>query len=217
MKQLKSQFALLIAGLLIMSSCTKTTQSETEPQINNSDEKVAFQRKTTITRAYLLTLSPSVRKATYNTCTPTEKYNIWLDKKNQVLGLTVWNSAQLSDLNSIFNQLSINLFTDGSAEDISFKNTFEPTWVASAIPNFNENTIKRIVNTLDDIDPNYLNDDIFEEDDNNNCKCSSGSDWCIPFLGDCEKRNSCKKKKSGCGTFWRWACDGLCPIALNIP
>lgn len=198
-----------------MSSCTKTSQPETRPDTNNQSNETPFLRKTTITRAYLLSLSPSVRKATYNTCTPTEKYNIWVDKKNQVLGLTVWNTTQLSDLNSIFNQLSVNLFTVGTTENTNFKNTFEPAWKTSALPNFNINTITRIVGTLDDIDPNYLNNDQFDEQGGQeDCKCSMGSDWCMPLVGmfECSDNDPCSKTKSGCGTFWTWACDGLCSV-----
>jgi hypothetical protein len=40
------------------------------------------------------------------------------------------------------------------------------------------------------------------------CTCSTQSDWC-PISGYCNS-NDCKTTESGCGTLWKYPCDGVC-------
>jgi hypothetical protein len=40
------------------------------------------------------------------------------------------------------------------------------------------------------------------------CTCSTQSDWC-PISGYCNS-NDCKTTESGCGSLWRYPCDGVC-------
>jgi hypothetical protein len=44
--------------------------------------------------------------------------------------------------------------------------------------------------------------------DGGTCACSTDSDWC-PISGYCNS-TSCKPTESGCGTMWRYPCDGAC-------
>lgn len=46
-----------------------------------------------------------------------------------------------------------------------------------------------------------------DPDPNQKCTCSHNSDWCLPY--DCTG-NFCRHTTSGCGTFWAYACTGLC-------
>lgn len=213
MKNLKL-FFVIVAGLLITTSCTKTSPSS-DSELPNKGPSESFTRKTAITRSYLLSLSPAAREIVYNTLTPAEKYDIWIDKKNQVMGLAVWSPIQTTILNDAYNKLSLNLFTDGSLENVDFKSNFEPTWKLNALQHFNFNTLFRIMVTLEDIDPNYLTNDQFENNSSGKCECSQGSDWCSP-IGDYAEcgEDACTKKNSGCGTFWSWACDGMCQATM---
>lgn len=44
---------------------------------------------------------------------------------------------------------------------------------------------------------------------NDTCDCSIVSDYC--WFGDCLYTFTCTRTPSGCGTLFRYRCDGLCP------
>lgn len=41
------------------------------------------------------------------------------------------------------------------------------------------------------------------------CTCSTQSDWC-PLSGYCNSSGNCNTTGSGCGSLWRYPCDGAC-------
>lgn len=142
----------------------------------------------------------------YQSYSSSEKAQVWVDKMNQVIGLSCWNSDQINLLVSLRGQLSSSVFSD-SAAFLVFEN-FVNSWKTSAILKFSAQQLRFIVTTVADYSP----DDIPHSGGGSapDCNCSTASDWCGGGIFDetCFKINC--MENTGCGTFWQYRCTGTC-------
>ena len=142
----------------------------------------------------------------YQSYTPSEKAQVWVDKMNQVIGLSCWSSDQINLLVSLNGQINSSVFSD-SAAFLVFEE-FVNSWKSSAIQKFTAQQLRFIVTTVADYSP----DDIPHSGGGNapDCNCSTSSDWCGGGIFDetCFKTNC--SQSHGCGTFWRYYCTGTC-------
>lgn len=141
-----------------------------------------------------------------------EKAAVWQDKFKQVLSQDWLSKSQTQHLNSALELITPELFLDNTKEADYFINHFEPKWRDEGIQVFTFGPFKQIANSLSDFQPEqHLNkaNIIPIEDgpaDNFECECSSGSDWC--WFQNCD--GTCHLGSDGCGTLWRYKCDGSC-------
>ena len=135
--------------------------------------------------------------------TAEERYAIWENKMQQVLSLNIWNSEQREALEDLYNNLNIQSFSNDST-NIGFLefNHYYSLWHEAAKTKFEFNQVKGIVGYPADYAP-VVGDPGGDVD----CGCNKNYDWC--WGSDCKVKCVVTTRR-GCGSFWRYSCNGAC-------
>lgn len=162
-------------------------------------------------RQELIKLSPSKQRVKFSNLTVEQQADIWRSKLEQVLKQEWLSHEQKDHLNQGYLLLNANLFLDNTREDRLFKSEFEASWRNEGIRLFSLPVFRQIVTSIEDFDYELFTAKavvpIGEDVDDFECECSEVSDWC--FRSDCTGRCNLSSPR-GCGTFWRFSCNGVC-------
>lgn len=189
---------------LIFFICTITISFSCEKEKNSSAISSARQE--------LLQLSSSsLQREKFISFSSEEQAQVWKNKLEQVLSQTWLTQDQHSHILQGIQVLSSEVFKEGSNSQKNFKNEFEPKWRAEGTKLFTFDQFRQIVTSIEDFHLNDFSEKIIVpiegEADDFDCACSETSDWCS--WSDCEGRCHLGTSR-GCGTFWSYACDGVC-------
>lgn len=189
--------------LLAFSACEKGAQEELVSPFPEKVHKL---------RAMLLQLPVEEQREKFGSLHAEEMAAVWQDKMEQAIALEGWDPAQRKHLQILKGRISPELFVDGTAEAIDFRQNFEPAWRSKGKSIFPIPLLQKVVTSLENIDPRSINSRIIveagEPADDVECSCSETSDWCWDpqnCTGRCYVGS-----RHGCGTVWAYACDGVC-------
>ncbi|MCE2772414.1 MAG: bacteriocin fulvocin C-related protein [Bacteroidetes bacterium] len=191
-----------VIAMLFFTSCEKdiNVQSNSLPIASGSSKELSGAEL----RQALLLLGPIEQRNAFNASSANSKYLIWKDKLDQVLSINSITTGQRSSIESIYNELSPEIFVEDSDKQGDFQNRFEPNWSMGARQQFEQNAIASIVSSLEDFDPSGP----VLPPNTDDCDCSLQSDWC-PYQFTCMV-DVCSPTVRGCGTLWTYKCKGNC-------
>lgn len=174
-----------------------------------------------MTRSNWLNTQPAVNVAIYRAFSPSQKYQFWMDKFDEIKSLP-WNDLELAHIESAedFVRNHKEFFREGdlTENELDEIETFFYKWEKDAIENLGWS--KKIVGSLmatglkvkniegEVIVPNKPDNGMitygFAEPD---CNCNQNNDFCEVF--HCEPAY-CTPSEHGCGWIWWQSCNGRC-------
>lgn len=173
----------------------------------------------------------SVRRAAYVAFKPHKKQEFWENKIIEVINDFDWNNEEKTHLGVLLKYIrQTNIFNENeTSEDFEL---FIYKWNEYAIQelNWSRKLIygitadgNRLLNKSGDLEKSSdnLSDKTriktnSEDSGLSECSCSQLSDWCDifgeipPWVLSCNSYNYNCKEIPGCGTFWKYTCDGIC-------
>jgi hypothetical protein len=217
-------FSATFCLLQVFCSCNKIEEKYScDPAV---DEWVRDNLKTiqSMNRQDLIQLEPEKQRAAFRALSPVQRYNCWVDKLEQVKKLE-WTDKESAHLCLLSETMKLEWFDDASKNDKEYSDqidVFLKKWVNDGMDYFGwtKDELGRMVATLMDVEIENQNVVLKtvsvgggasagggDKPLSYNCNCSRSSDWC----GNSEE---CAKITctigSGCGTIWRYDCDGRC-------
>ena len=192
---MKSNIFLSLTLLLwIFTSCSKNEEMQTKSVdgVTNINKQAILQ--------ILSTPDKESQKTMYRALNNYEKNDIWKQKFDYYLLNKQLALEQNDFIKSIANQLSPQLFVDGSTQS-SLLN--EKEIKENAIKLFGVNEAALIFADLS-LSSNNRTASL----QSGACKCSTGSDWCATYM-TCQQLTPCEPQ-DGCGLLWQHRCNGIC-------
>ncbi|MFT4523173.1 MAG: hypothetical protein ACI8ZN_002125 [Bacteroidia bacterium] len=145
-----------------------------------------------------------------------QRYNLWMDKLNQVL-TTDLTESQRGAILEMIGFMSESTF-EWEGEDYNyFTKTYLPVWYNNYSSHFSQQEGTSIFYNLIDFDP-WLNDIANKSGETPKCNCDQSS-----FLGSCQFSGSicseydCGKNSWGCGFIGLFNCNGMCEKDMIDP
>lgn len=145
-----------------------------------------------------------------------QKQEVWIDKLNQVLSLTIWTPEQRAFLLSVKNNIDLQLFEEGSIQQKRFDSNYS-AFEINGINLFGKVVFAKVFISLSD----YNSDGIPYSggggygNDLPSCgcciDCTFTCDW-VFGSSTCTKSN-CSGALRGCGGLWNQKCNGDCIIS----
>lgn len=229
-------------SLLLLFLCGFITSCESDiyscDSVANEWVKQNLKEVQVMTRSSWLELTEkeSVKRAAYVALKPHKKQEFWENKILEVINDFNWNEKEHKHLKVLFEYLKqTDMFKENEVSDelelfIYKWNEYaihELKWTRKLIYGITANG-NRLVNKNGDCDKSH--DDLPEkariktqsEDDwLTECSCSQISDWCDivgeipPWVMSCNSHNYNCREVQGCGTFWKYTCDGICKAPIS--
>lgn len=161
------------------------------------------------TRADLQDKSPEEIRAIFNTLTPQNRYDLFVDKFNHCLTLNP-TINQTYVIKKLLNSMSVDAYVWGSKEHLDFTNFYLPSILSNLKQEFTNQEGLNIFYNLYDLD--NLNDIVVVgSEGESDCGCNKGSTFGgCQFGGDNCLKSNCAGATHGCGFGWFFKCDGLC-------
>ncbi len=193
------------AIVVTFGSCSKTGNSSPQavvlPKLNKDGINGNAERMAIIA---LETRSEQV--IAFNAKSDAVKAAIWDDKLVTAINTGGLNTAQITMLEDLRDQITPDLWVENSSARNTYINSYHDTWVSNALGEFDENLLGHIVGSLEDIGVPSAPYTTGEGD----CECSVKSDWCD--MGRTCKTHNCNNLAHGCGTIWVYKCVGICQL-----
>lgn len=203
----KLSFLLLIGIILALVSCNKqTAKPNAKPLQRNA--------ATTSLRMQITSHSTSEQRVLFASLSAEQKYQVWIDKTEQVIEVGNWNQDQLAYLNSLLTTLNEDMFSEELHQN--YDNTM------SSMQNtgntiFTYNQLFLIIGTLVDYPSSGDINETYAQnapkggsstEPDIECSCCSYDPWCgrgAACAAKCEFSTTW-----GCGGWLRHDCDGAC-------
>jgi hypothetical protein len=210
---MKRQLTTLMALVIVLASCTKSTIRETE---NNAVSEERIQR-------LLSTSDFQTRIQLFDVFTSRERYELWHRHllKARAQYLQEENPARVSKIDELLAAVSVEVFVPNSREADIFSNYFMPKWNESAKKLFDQVELYNMVFDPVSDQMNVMAPDDIGTGGMANCFCHVGSSgfscrkievrYPAGFTitnGICERTNDCKGSSTGCGWLWLQSCYG---------
>lgn len=229
--KLLATFMLLTTGIIIMNSCKKDTIYSCDPKLN-SWAKANRDSFHDITRKQLALLPMSIQNAIYNTLTPEEKRNLWVEKLNIVMeewpeSISIRVDILTTNL-ELFNPKTQWKLTD---EDEQFIRSWENEMLSGNMDSTDYVVCFYMLATNEELDmltdnPDKIDYSWFDFPEyfhlgqkeapggshgTNDCNCSNSILCYFYRLGKCvDDLNKCSHTTTGCGMFKLYPCTGQC-------
>ena len=143
----------------------------------------------------------------YELLNPAEKFTIWNNKLIQADLNSQFTPEQTSFVNELLGYITPNAFLENSSENQRLMQMLDKITI-KAIELFGYKEagefLANITSNKGGVTPNLVEEEPGEGID---CDCATSSDWCNRGY-DCE--GFVCNKKSGCGTFLLYQCNGYC-------
>lgn len=143
-----------------------------------------------------------------DSCTPAQVCDIWISKLNQVLTTGISDSMELM-VTMIRDQISPDVYIDGSPSNVYFTDTFMNNWAINGMSLFDNTAGTLIFYTVYDYDPGHNIDIQNVGEGDCNCNRSSVFGACQFFGNDCDN-DPCEDSSLGCGFIGAFRCNGVC-------
>ena len=137
--------------------------------------------------------------------TPALRESVWRDKLNQAKGTNILQSEK-DFIQSVLDDMDKTWF-DWNYSGISTINNQVLAITNDAFQTFNSDDVYEIFFVLDDFHPSIPMVGGYDEV---NCDCNTGSDYCSWFTSSTCELSCANSSHRGCGTFWRFKCNGSC-------
>lgn len=216
MKSTKSISALLLAAAVTVffsfSSCEQTAEKTTETEQTEIEDDDMDENEDPISefREALAMLPVKDRAETFNGMTAEFKSTLWRSRFTELIE-NDRSQEQKDVLLGMIEYISPELYAEeGGAEfDKYLSENMEA--INTAFNNDStalRNAFTKISDEQPDLEPSEDEGGEKGAKKKEPCECSVASDWC-PIRFKCKLAN-CKASNWGCGTLWRFPCDGLC-------
>lgn len=208
---------LALACICIAHFNTTILKAEIEPitkySCNKDIQEYVYKNKntlSTITRSQLMQYDINYQRAIYRSLSATVRMSLWQDKVQNVLSTANFNPTQILLINQLTSNFDTIYFDDDTTNDASFI-SFYNNFIVQARLSFTKQQYFQSFGHLGDYSGGIPYTPTGSTTD---CGCSRKSDWCSAFtIGDDKCTEvSCYLKNSGCGTLWRFKCDGECTL-----
>ena len=215
MKKLLIIFAVSILGMV---ACNERVEV-----VNDNANLDGIKSSSYYTRADLQNLSLDSCREIFNTITPQNRYDLYLDKLTFVLGLNI-SIDQENLINDILSNLSVNVFDWNSNDHINFTTNYLET-KRSDLENYfsNQQGLNAFYHLYDISDLNDIPSAPIGGNGFPNCDCDLRSYFgACQVLGNYCDEMTCNNYFRGCGFLSIWRCNGMCddvpqPSGSNNP
>ncbi len=174
-------------------------------------------------RAEWKKLAPEMKIPVYRTFSSEKKRLFWKSKYKELQNLK-WTEAEKAHIDLLYSLLEKqpDLFDQNTLKDqrkmVSFT-VFCYNWNQYAVDSLKWD--KKFVYAVSASGAEIKSSEVayWDNDSSNTCGCSQKSDWCdiageLYGVSAC-RSHPCEKTNDGCGTLWRFSCDGICKNAYD--
>jgi hypothetical protein len=211
MKKLLIIFAVSILGMV---ACNERVEV-----VNDNANLDGIKSSSYYTRADLQHLDLTNIRTIFNTVSPQNRYDLFTDKLNFILNLTLTSSQEYL-INDILSHLSVDVFNWNSSDYINFTEIYLPSIVSDLENNFtNQEGLNAFYHLYDvpflDYEPQFIYSDVPPPSD---CDCNKTSLFgaCQMTAWSCETL-TCVSITKGCGFGGFFNCNGRCSDGLIFP
>lgn len=153
----------------------------------------------------------------YTDLTPLTRYNLWVEKLNEVKNTPSFlNAAQEAHIDSLLHMLSASVYDFGSPSHQQFANTDLRVWYSNASTDFSTDEMVVVFGSLGSISTVSAakGGGSVIGSSKKDCHCNKTDDWCQfwngPINDDCDDDEECISSSWGCGIVGVYRCNGLC-------
>lgn len=214
---MKKIFSLVLVTVsLLVTSCT-SEDNELLTENNSITLELESQKKV----EKVINSKKSDQRISYKLLDYREKYNIWINRLNDLSMNNSFSSEQLELIEEIRENIKPSSFKKENLNQFKYitlkewlkkaRKSFTKLEMKYAFSNINKyptsEELKSIIksNKQDVRSRAELTEDSYDPLD---CSCNIQDDYCV--FSDCNSEWDCNSDDSGCGTFWMEDCNGEC-------
>jgi hypothetical protein len=193
-----------IVSFLFLFGCNANDERET---VNPFRERSTFvNEEGQAWRDSLMSMTNlSEVRLVWNALTPEIRLIIWRNKLEQARS-KLTDSTKTAFMDTLISRMEPDWF-DWETSRIDWVDSVVLELTVSAFNVFSKQDVFEIFFLIDDYNPSVPIQLGFDEVE---CDCSTESDWCSWFTTSSCDRSCANSSHRGCGTFWRYKCNGSC-------